>query len=94
MRKFPWIVEVARQRSMNILHPYTVEVYVARDGLEACLSLTSSKAFCAQNGVARETRLELTFSRYEAYEEKMREVHRPKGLSAYTTAAREYVKLL
>jgi hypothetical protein len=41
----PWIVEVARQRPMNILHPYMVEVYVARDGLEACLSLTSSKAF-------------------------------------------------
>jgi hypothetical protein len=53
-----------------------------------------SKAFCAQNNSARETRLELTFSRYEAYEEKMREVHRHKGLLAYTTAAREYVKLL
>jgi hypothetical protein len=59
-----------------------------------CLSLTLSKAFCAQNNSARETRLELTFSRYEAYEEKMREVHRHKGLLAYTTAAREYVKLL
>ena len=59
-----------------------------------CLSLTPPKAFCAQNSSARETRLELTFSRYETYEEKMREVHRPKGLLAYTTAAREYVKLL
>jgi predicted NBD/HSP70 family sugar kinase len=67
---------------------------VCKDGSEACLSLTSSKAFCAQNSSARETRLELTFSRYEAYEEKMREVHRPKGLLAYTTAAREYVELL
>jgi len=36
-------------------HPYTVEVYVARDGSEACLSLTPPKAFCAQNG-AREVR--------------------------------------
>jgi hypothetical protein len=73
MRKLPWMVEVARQRPMNILHPYMVEVYVARDGLEACLSLTSSKAFCAQNGVAREVRLELAFSRYEVYEDKIRE---------------------
>jgi len=31
MRKFPWMVEVARQRPMNILHPYIMEVYVARD---------------------------------------------------------------
>jgi hypothetical protein len=37
-------------------HPYTVEVYVARDGSEACLSRTPPKAFCAQNGVAREAR--------------------------------------
>jgi hypothetical protein len=48
-----------------------VEVYVAVDGSEACLSLTSSKAFCAQNGVAREVRLELAFSRYEVYEDKI-----------------------
>jgi hypothetical protein len=42
----------------------------------------------------KELKLELEFKRYEVYEEKMREVHRPKGLLAYTTAAREYVKLL
>ena len=24
MRKFPWMVEVVRQRPVNILHPYTV----------------------------------------------------------------------
>jgi len=52
------------------------------------------KAFCAQNSSAKEVRLELTFSRYEAYEEKMREVHRPKGLLAYAAAAREYVRML
>jgi hypothetical protein len=71
-----------------------VEVYVARDGLEACLSLTPPKAFCAQNGVAWEVRLELAFSRYEVYESKVREVHRPKGLLAYAAAAREYVRVL
>jgi hypothetical protein len=41
----------------------------------------------------RETRLELTFSRYETYEEKTREVYRPKGLLAFTAAAKGYVKL-
>jgi acetone carboxylase gamma subunit len=94
LRRFPWMVEVIRQRPMSILHPYMVEVYVARDGSEACISLTSSKAFCARNGAVRETRLELEFKRYETYEEKMREVYRPKGLLAFTTAAREYVRLL
>jgi hypothetical protein len=74
-------------------HPYTVEVYVARDGSEACLSLTPPKAFCAQNG-AREVRLEIAFSRYETYEEKMREVYRPKGLLAFAAAAGGCVRLL
>jgi hypothetical protein len=52
------------------------------------------KAFCAQNGAVKEVKLELAFSRYETYEEKIREVYRPKGLLAYATGAREYVKLL
>jgi hypothetical protein len=71
MRRFPWMVEVVRQRSVSILHPYAVEVYVAKDGSDVCLSLTSSKAYCAQNGVAREARLELVFSRYETYGDKI-----------------------
>jgi hypothetical protein len=94
LRRFPWMVDVIRQRPMNILHPYTVEVYVAVDGSEACLSLTSSKAYCVQNGVVKEVKLELEFKRYEVYEEKIREVYRPKGLLAFTTAAREYVRLI
>jgi hypothetical protein len=88
------MVDVVRQRLMSILHPYMVEVYVARDGSEVCLSLNPPRAFCAQNGAVRETRLELAFSRYETYGDKMREVYRPKGLLAYTTAAKEYVKIL
>jgi hypothetical protein len=52
------------------------------------------EGFCAQNGVAREVRLELAFSRYEVYEDKIREVYRPKGLLAFTAAAGEYVRLL
>ncbi len=94
MRRFPWMVEVIRQRPMSILHPYMVEAYVAKDGSEACLSLNPPNAFCARDGAVREVRLELEFKRYEVYEDKMREVYRPKGLLAFTTAAREYVKIL
>ncbi len=94
LRRFPWMVDVTMQRPMSILHPYMVEVYVAVDGSEACLSLNPPQAFCAQDGAVKEVRLELAFSRYEVYEEKIREVYRPKGLLAFTTAAREYVKLI
>jgi hypothetical protein len=94
LRRFPWMVEVVRRNPMSILHPYMVEVYVAVDGSEACLSLTSSKAYCAQNGAVKEMRLELVFSRYETHEDKIREVYRPKGLFAFTTAAKEYVRIL
>ncbi len=58
------------------------------------MSLAASKAFCAQNGAVKEVRLELEFKRYETYEDKMREVYRPKGLLAFTVAAREYVRIL
>jgi hypothetical protein len=94
LRRFPWIVEVVKQRPMSILHPYMVEVYVAVDGSEACISLNPPQAFCAQDGSVREVRLELEFKRYEVYEEKMREVYKPKGLLAFSTAAREYVRIL
>ncbi len=94
MRRYPWMVDVVRQRPVGILHPYTVEVYAARNGSETCLSLNPPKAFCAQNGAVKETKLELKFSRYETYEDRIREVYRSKGLLAFTTAAREYVRLI
>jgi hypothetical protein len=94
LRRFPWMVEVVKQRPMSILHPYMIEAYVARDGSEACISLTSSKAFCARDRAVKEVRLELAFKRYETYGDKTREVYRPKGLFAFTLAAREYVRLL
>ncbi|NAZ33303.1 MAG: hypothetical protein GU356_03275 [Pyrobaculum sp.] len=94
LRRYPWMVEVVKQRPMSILHPYMVEVYVARDGSDVCLSLTSSKAYCAQDGTVREVKLELEFKRYEVYEDKIREVYRPKGLLAFAAAAREYVRLI
>jgi hypothetical protein len=94
MRRFPWMVDVIKQRPMNILHPYMIEVYVARDGSEACLSLNPPKVYCAQNGAAKEVRLEMAFSRYEVYKDKMREVYRPKRLLAFAAVAREYVRVL
>jgi hypothetical protein len=94
LRRFPWMVEVVRRRPMNILHPYMVEAYMAKDGSEVCLSLNPPKAFCARDGAVKETKLELEFKRYETYEDRIREVYRPKGLLAFTTAAREYVRIL
>jgi hypothetical protein len=94
MRSYPWMVDVVKQRPMSILHPYAVEVYVAKDRSETCLRLTSSKAYCAQNGAVKEVKLDLEFKRYETYEDKMRELYRPKGLLAFTMAAREYVRIL
>ena len=94
LRRYPWMVEVVRQRPVSILHPYMVEVYVTKDGLEVCLSLNPPKAYCAQNGAVKETKLELVFSRYEGHEERIREVYRPKGLLAFAATTREYVRLL
>ncbi|MFZ8806840.1 MAG: hypothetical protein ACO2PN_01885 [Pyrobaculum sp.] len=91
LRKFPWMVEVVRQRASSTP---TWWRYVAVDGSETCLSLTSSKAFCAWDGAVKEVRLELAFSRYETYEDKTREAYRPKGLLAFAAAAREYVRLI
>jgi hypothetical protein len=61
MRRYPWMVEVVRQKPVSILHPYAVEVYVAMDGSEVCLSLNPPKAYCVQNGAVKEAELELEF---------------------------------
>jgi len=89
MRRYPWMAEVLRRR-----HPYMVEVYVAVDGSEACLSLNQLRTYCAQNGAVGKARLELEFSRYDVYEGRIREVYRPKGLLAFTAKAKEYVRIL
>jgi hypothetical protein len=39
MRRYPWMVDVVRQRPMSILHTYMVEAYVAVDSSKVCLSL-------------------------------------------------------
>ncbi len=79
MRKYPWMVEVIKQRPVGNPHPYMVEVCVAVDGSEACLSLNPPKAFCAQNGSVKETKLELEFSRYEVYGDKIWRGVPPQG---------------
>jgi hypothetical protein len=94
MRRYPWMVEVVRRRPISILHPYMIEVYMTKDGSETCLSLNPPKAFCARDGAVKEIKLELEFKRYEVYEEKIREVYRPKGLLAFTAATKEYVRIL
>jgi hypothetical protein len=45
MRRFPRMVKVVRQSQVSILHPYMVEVYVARVGSEVCLSLNPAEGF-------------------------------------------------
>jgi hypothetical protein len=94
MRRYPWMAEVVKKKPVSNPHPYLVEVYVARDESEVCLSLNQLKTFCARDGAVEKTKLELEFSRYETYEDKIREVYKPKGLLAYTAAAREYVRVL
>jgi len=94
LRKFPWMVEMVRQRPVSHPHPYLIEVYVAVDGSEVCLMLNQLKTYCARNGAVKEVKLELEFSRYEVYEDKIRGVYRPKGLLAFSTAAKEYIRIL
>ena len=93
LRRFPWMVDVVRRNPMSVLHPYMVNAYVAKDGFEVCLQL-ASKTFCARGGEVREVKLELERARLEPYEGKLREVYRPKGLFAFTAAAKEYVEIL
>jgi len=94
MRRYPWMAEVLRRRPVANPHPYMVEAYAAGDGLEVRMSLNQLRTYCAQNGAVGEARLELEFSRHEVYEGRMREVYRPKGLLAFTTTAREYIRIL
>jgi hypothetical protein len=93
MRRYPWMVEVVRRNPMSVLHPYTVNAFVAIDGSEVCLQLVS-RTFCARGGEVREVKLELEGASLEPYEGMLREVYRPKGLFAFTAAAKEYVEIL
>ena len=94
MRRYPWMVEVVKKKPVSNPHPYLVEVYVAVDGSEVCLTLNQLKTYCARNGAVKETKLELEFRRYEVYEDKIRGVHRPKGLLVFSTTSKEYIRIL
>ena len=93
MRRYPWMVEVVRQRPVSHPHPYMVEAYVAVDGSEVCLTLNQLKTYCARDGAVKEVKLELEFRRYEVYEDKIRGVYHPKGLLAFSTASKEYIRI-
>jgi hypothetical protein len=94
MRRYPWMVEVVKKKPVSHPHPYLIEVYVARDESEVCLSLNQLKTFCARDGAVKEVKLELEFKRYEVYEEGIRGVYCPKGLLAFAAAAKEYIRIL
>jgi len=66
---------------MCLLRRYMVEVYVARDESEACLSPDPPKAFCTQVGAVKEVRLEMAFSRYETYEDQDKGGAQTKGIA-------------
>jgi hypothetical protein len=93
LHRYPWMIEVIKKGLLDNLNPYTVEVYVAKDGSMTCLSL-NQRTYCAQNGVVKAVKLELEFSRYEVYEGKRWAICRPKGLLTFTAMGKEYVKIL
>jgi len=94
MRRYPWMAEAAKKGMPDSHNPYAVEAYVSKDGAVVCLSLNQLKTYCAQNGAVKAVKLELEYVRHEMYEGKKRGVYRPKGLLAFSTLAKEYVKIL
>jgi hypothetical protein len=91
LRRYPWMAEVVKKKKTDSPNPYAVEAYVATDGSEVCLLLAPSKAYCARNGSVKALPLELLC---DYVKELKKMVCRPKGLLAYATAAKEYVKIL
>jgi hypothetical protein len=69
--RFTWMAKVIWQRPVGILHPYMIEVYVARGRVCGVPLSPPPKAFCVQNGSVKETRLKLEFSWHEVYENKI-----------------------
>jgi hypothetical protein len=93
LRQFPWMMEVISSIDEKP-SPYGIFVFVAGDGSDAYLSFDWQKAYRrVQNGV-KEVQLELERSKYEEHNGKKVEVYRPRGLLAFTTTAKEYVRVL
>jgi hypothetical protein len=90
LRRYPRLAELIGQRPAS-LNPYSVEVYVARDGSEVCASFGDG-AYCVGDGGVRRLDLELKGS--ELHEGRMRGIYRPRGLLAFAARAKEYVRIL
>jgi hypothetical protein len=78
----------------KIPHPYMVEVYVAVDGSEALSCTQSAEGFCTRDDPVRGRGWSWRSAGMRCMRRRFREVCRPKGLLAFTTTAREYVKML
>jgi hypothetical protein len=93
MRRFPWMVDVVRQRPVSNPHPYMVEVYVAVDGSEVSLVEPVEDVLCKR----RRREGGAVGAGIQAIRDTRRQDkkdYRPKGLLAFATAAREYVRIL
>jgi hypothetical protein len=82
------MAELVGQGPVGLVNPYSVEAYAG--GSEACISFGG--AYCSADGSSVK-RLELEFSRLEPHEGGVREVYRPKRLSAFAKA-KEYIRIL
>ncbi|PLC64084.1 hypothetical protein B7L68_05255 [Thermoproteus sp. CP80] len=92
LRRYPWMAELIGQGPVSLVNPYSVEAYVSRDGSEACISLFGGWAYCSADG-SSVRRLELEFKGLEPHEGRVREIYRPKRLSAFAKA-KEYIRIL
>jgi len=91
LRRYPRLAELIKRRPAN-LNPYSMEIYVARDGSEVCASFGDGAYCSADGGAVRRLDLELKGS--EPHEGGVRGVYRPKGLLAFAARAKEYVRIL
>jgi hypothetical protein len=92
LRRYPWMAELIGQGPVGLVGPYSVEAYAG--GSEACISLVSlgGWAYCSADG-SSVRRLGLEFKGLEPHEGRVREIYRPKRLSAFAKA-KEYIRIL
>jgi len=91
LRRYPRMAELVKRRPAGLVNPYSVEVYVSRDGSEVCASFGDG-VYCAADGGVR--RIDFESKGMELHEGRVREVFRPKGLLAFAAKAKEYVRIL
>jgi len=98
LRRYPRVAEILREvlalEPAGRVHPYMLSAYLSRDG-ELCVAINAlPEHYCARDGAIRKVRLDLEFKRLEPHGGEVREVYRPKGLLAFATGAKEYVRIL